>query len=109
MSRQADFVRGAVMDPLTGQLSHKGRDSLVLPANAPDFLQSLADRLSQVTDVLGLTAPLSQATTVLSAHGTGGHFGIHTDAVKVVDVATAVTAVDYLHHRPLPQPSTTTR
>ncbi|MEV5239727.1 2OG-Fe(II) oxygenase [Streptomyces cinnamoneus] len=102
ISRQADFARGTVMDPLTGELSYKGRESLVLPADVPDFLQRLADCLPQATALLGLEHPLSQATTVLTAHGSGGHFDIHTDAIKVTDVATALSAVYYLHRRPRP-------
>ncbi|CAM5482144.1 2OG-Fe(II) oxygenase [Streptomyces avidinii] len=34
------------------------------------------------------------------AHGEGGHFGIHTDASRVRDVSTALSAVYYLHRTP---------
>ncbi|MEU9376073.1 2OG-Fe(II) oxygenase [Streptomyces sp. NPDC048255] len=100
VSRQADFSAGTVVDPLSGQVSHKGRDSLVLPVTSEVFSRHLADCLPLVQEVLGHQAPLTQSLTVLTAHGEGGHYGIHTDATRVRDVSTALSAVYYLHRRP---------
>ncbi|WP_030067913.1 2OG-Fe(II) oxygenase [Streptomyces natalensis] len=100
ISRQADFTDGTVMDPLTGQLSHKDRNSLVLPAHSTAFHQYLSDCLPQVIEMLGMDTTPSQAITALTAHGTDSYFGIHTDATKVPHPATAVSAIYYLHRRP---------
>ncbi|MEU1307730.1 2OG-Fe(II) oxygenase [Streptomyces cinnamoneus] len=100
VSRQADFTAGMVMDPLTGQLSHKGRDSLVLPAQSAALRQHLADCLPQVSGILGVGARPSTATTVFTAHGPGSYFDTHTDATKVSDPGTSLSAVYYLHRRP---------
>ncbi|MFD4866655.1 2OG-Fe(II) oxygenase [Streptomyces sp. NPDC058412] len=100
ISRQPDFNAGTVLDPLSGQVSHKGRSSLVLPVTSSVFSRHLADCLPLVQEVLGHQAALTQTLTVLTAHGEGGHYGIHTDASRVRDVSTAVSAVYYLHRRP---------
>ncbi|MFD3698418.1 2OG-Fe(II) oxygenase [Streptomyces sp. NPDC058646] len=100
ISREEHFAAGTVMDPLTGRLSVKGRDSLVLPVSSPVLSRHLADCLPLVQEVLGHRTPLSRSLTVLSSHGEGGHFGVHTDASHVPDVATALSAVYYLHRRP---------
>ncbi|MEU9234344.1 2OG-Fe(II) oxygenase [Streptomyces subrutilus] len=100
ISRQADFNAGTVLDPLSGQVSHKGRSSLVLPVTSAVFSAHLADCLPLVQEVLGHRAALTQTLTVLTAHGEGGHYGMHTDASRVRDVGTAVSAVYYLHREP---------
>lgn len=100
ISRQADFNAGTVLDPLSGQVSHKGRSSLVLPVTSSVFSAHLADCLPLVQEVLGHRAALARTLTVLTAHGEGGHYGIHTDASRVRDVGTALSAVYYLHRRP---------
>ncbi|MCX5195589.1 2OG-Fe(II) oxygenase [Streptomyces sp. NBC_00249] len=100
VSRQSDFNAGTVLDPLSGQISHKGRSSLVLPVTSSVFSGHLADCLPLVQEVLGHQAALTQTLTVLTAHGEGGHYGIHTDASRVRDVGTALSAVYYLHHKP---------
>ncbi|WP_078904837.1 2OG-Fe(II) oxygenase [Streptomyces xanthophaeus] len=100
ISRRADFSAGTVLDPLSGQASHKGRDSLVLPVTSEVFSRHLADCLPLVQEVLGHRASLTRSLTVLTAHGEGGHYGVHTDATRVRDVSTAVSAVYYLHRRP---------
>nr|WP_240667592.1 transposase [Streptomyces luteoverticillatus] len=71
------------MDPLTGVLSHKDRDSLVLPVQGVVFHQYLADCLPQVIEILGMDNTLTHGYTVLTAHGTDSYFGIHTDATKI--------------------------
>ncbi|MEV8533843.1 2OG-Fe(II) oxygenase [Streptomyces sp. NPDC051211] len=100
ISRQADFNAGTVLDPFTGQVSHKGRNSLVLPVTSAVFSAHLADCLPLVQEVLGHQAALTQSLTVLTAHGEGGHYGMHTDASRVRDVSTALSAVYYLHRKP---------
>ncbi|RSS81353.1 2OG-Fe(II) oxygenase [Streptomyces sp. WAC05292] len=100
ISRQDDFRAGTVRDPLTGEVSRKGRDSLVLPVASEVFSAHLADCLPLVQEVLGQRAVLDRSVTVLTAHGEGGHYGIHTDASRVRDVGTALSAVYYLHRRP---------
>ncbi|WP_109777936.1 2OG-Fe(II) oxygenase [Streptomyces sp. CG 926] len=100
IAREEDFRAGTVLDPLTGQVSRKGRDSLVLPVTSEVFSAHLADCLPLVQEVLGHRAVLAQSLTVLTAHGEGGHFGIHTDASRVRDVSTALSAVYYLHRTP---------
>ncbi|MFD7782789.1 2OG-Fe(II) oxygenase [Streptomyces nojiriensis] len=100
ISRGEDFTAGTVLDPLTGQVSRKGRDSLVLPVTSRVFSAHLADCLPLVQEVLGHRAALARSLTVLTAHGEGGHFGLHTDASRVPDVATALSAVYYLHRTP---------
>ncbi|MEV7562090.1 2OG-Fe(II) oxygenase [Streptomyces sp. NPDC089795] len=99
-AREEDFTAGTVLDPLTGQVSRKGRDSLVLPVTSEVFSAHLADCLPLVQEVLGHRAALAQSLTVLTAHGEGGHFGIHTDASRVRDVSRALSAVYYLHRTP---------
>ncbi|MGW7330384.1 2OG-Fe(II) oxygenase [Streptomyces sp. NPDC054840] len=99
-AREEDFTAGTVLEPLTGQVSRKGRDSLVLPVTSEVFSAHLADCLPLVQEVLGHRAALAQSLTVLTAHGEGGHFGIHTDASRVRDVSTALSAVYYLHRTP---------
>ncbi|MFI8365557.1 2OG-Fe(II) oxygenase [Streptomyces sp. NPDC085612] len=99
-AREEEFTAGTVLDPLTGQVSRKGRDSLVLPVTSEVFSAHLADCLPLVQEVLGHRAALTRSLTVLTAHGEGGHFGIHTDASRVRDVSTAVSAVYYLHRTP---------
>ncbi|WP_189739442.1 2OG-Fe(II) oxygenase [Streptomyces nojiriensis] len=100
ISRGEDFTAGTVLDPLTGQVSRKGRDSLVLPVTSRVFSAHLADCLPLVQEVLGHRGSLARSLTVLTAHGEGGHFGMHTDASRVPDVATALSAVYYLHRTP---------
>ncbi|MET9690482.1 2OG-Fe(II) oxygenase [Streptomyces sp. NPDC006514] len=100
ISRGEDFTAGTVLDPLTGQVSRKGRDSLVLPVTSEVFSAHLADCLPLVQEVIGHRAALARSLTVLTAHGEGGHFGMHTDASRVRDVGTALSAVYYLHRRP---------
>ncbi|MFD4740019.1 2OG-Fe(II) oxygenase [Streptomyces virginiae] len=100
IAREEDFTAGTVLDPLTGQVSRKGRDSLVLPVTSEVFSAHLADCLPLVQEVLGHRAELVQSLTVLTAHGEGGHFGIHTDASRVRDVSRALSAVYYLHRTP---------
>ncbi|MET8754300.1 2OG-Fe(II) oxygenase [Streptomyces sp. NPDC004667] len=100
IGRQGDFTAGTVPDPLTGEESHKGRDSLVLPVTSGVFSRHLADCLPLVQESLGHRAALDRSLTVLTAHGDGGHYGMHTDASRVPDVSTAVSAVYYLHRRP---------
>ncbi|WP_405792200.1 2OG-Fe(II) oxygenase [Streptomyces sp. NBC_00029] len=100
ISREDDFTAGTVLDPLTGQVSRKGRDSLVLPVTSEVFSAHLADCLPPVQEVLGHRSALTRSLTVLTAHGEGGHFGIHTDASRVRDVRTALSAVYYLHRTP---------
>ncbi|MFF5808384.1 2OG-Fe(II) oxygenase [Streptomyces sp. NPDC012746] len=100
ISRRPDFTAGTVLDPLTGQVSHKGRDSLVFPVTSEVFGQHLADCLPLVQEYLDQRAALTQSLTVLTAHGEGGHYGMHTDASRVRDVSTALSAVYYLHRRP---------
>ncbi|MEV6954825.1 2OG-Fe(II) oxygenase [Streptomyces sp. NPDC051183] len=100
ISRQGDFNTGTVLDPLSGQVSRKGRSSLVLPVTSSVFSGHLADCLPLVQEVLGHRATLTQTLTVLTAHGEGGHYGIHTDASRVRDVSTALSAVYYLHGKP---------
>lgn len=100
ISRQGDFSAGTVVDPLSGQVSHKGRSSLVLPVTSSVFSAHLADCLPLVQEVLGHRAALTQTLTVLTAHGEGGHYGLHTDASRVRDVSTALSAVYYLHGAP---------
>lgn len=100
ISRQTAFNAGTVLDPLTGQASHKGRNSLVLPVTSSVFSAHLADCLPLVQEALGHRTALTQSLTVLTAHGEGGHYGIHTDASRVRDVSTALSAVYYLHRRP---------
>ncbi|MFF5447670.1 2OG-Fe(II) oxygenase [Streptomyces sp. NPDC012888] len=100
IAREADFYAGTVLDPLTGQASHKGRNSLVLPVTSPVFSAHLADCLPLVQEVLGHRATLTQSVTLLTAHGEGGHYGVHTDASRVRDVGTALSAVYYLHRTP---------
>lgn len=100
ISRQPDFRAGTVLDPLSGQVSHKGRSSLVLPVTSPVLSRHLADCLPLVQEVLGHRAALTRTSTVLTAHGEGGHYGMHTDASRVRDVSTALSAVYYLHRRP---------
>ncbi|MEU6313220.1 2OG-Fe(II) oxygenase [Streptomyces sp. NPDC047014] len=100
IAREEEFAQGTVLDPLTGQVSRKGRDSLVLPVSSEVFSSHLADCLPLVQDVIGSRAALTRSLTVLTAHGEGGHFGIHTDASRVRDVSTAVSAVYYLHRTP---------
>lgn len=100
ISREADFHAGTVLDPLSGQVSHKGRSSLVLPVTSSVFSAHLADCLPLVQEVLGHRAALTQTLTVLTSHGEGGHYGIHTDASRVRDVGTALSAVYYLHRTP---------
>ncbi|MFF4319237.1 2OG-Fe(II) oxygenase [Streptomyces sp. NPDC001568] len=100
ISREADFRAGTVLDPLSGQVSRKGRSSLVLPVTSAVFGAHLADALPLVREILGHQAVLTQTLTVLTAHGEGGHYGLHTDASRVRDVSTALSAVYYLHGRP---------
>ncbi|MFI8008486.1 2OG-Fe(II) oxygenase [Streptomyces sp. NPDC086010] len=100
LTRQSDFVPGTVMDPLTGQLSSKGRRSQVLPVHSAVFSQHLADSLPLAQDLLGVRAELTRSTSTLTAHGDDGYFGIHTDATKVEDPAQALSAIYYLHKRP---------
>lgn len=100
IAREEDFTAGTVLDPLTGQVSRKGRDSLVLPVTSEVFSAHLADCLPLVQEVLGHRAELVESLTVLTAHGEGGHFGIHTDASRVRDVSRALSAVYYLHRTP---------
>ncbi|MGW1641288.1 2OG-Fe(II) oxygenase [Streptomyces lavendulae] len=100
IGRQRDFTAGTVLDPLTGEESRKGRDSLVLPVTSAVFSRHLADCLPLVRECLGHGAALDRSLTVLTAHGDGGHYGMHTDASRVRDVSTAVSAVYYLHRRP---------
>ncbi|WP_405528286.1 2OG-Fe(II) oxygenase [Streptomyces avidinii] len=100
IARQDEFTAGTVLDPLTGQVSRKGRDSLVLPVTSEVFSAHLADCLPLVQEVLAHRAALTRSLTVLTAHGEGGHFGIHTDASRVRDVSTALSAVYYLHGTP---------
>ncbi|MFD9406532.1 2OG-Fe(II) oxygenase [Streptomyces sp. NPDC059989] len=100
ISRQDDFNAGTVLDPLSGQVSHKGRSSLVLPVTSSVFSAHLADCLPLVQELLGHQAALTQTLTVLTAHGEGGHYGVHTDASRVRDVGTALSAVYYLHRKP---------
>ncbi|MET9599436.1 2OG-Fe(II) oxygenase [Streptomyces sp. NPDC006459] len=100
IARADDFTAGTVVDPLTGQVSRKGRDSLVLPVTSEVFSAHLADCLPLVQEVLDHRASLTRSLTVLTAHGEGGHFGTHTDASRVRDVSTALSAVYYLHRRP---------
>ncbi|GHC44449.1 2OG-Fe(II) oxygenase [Streptomyces cinnamoneus] len=47
-----------------------------------------------------MDAELTHTTTVMTAHGHGGYFTIHTDATKVPDPSTAVSAIYNLHRRP---------
>lgn len=100
ISREPDFRAGTVLDPLSGQVSHKGRSSLVLPVTSTVLSRHLADCLPLVQEVLGHGAALSHTLTVLTAHGEGGHYGMHTDASRVRDVSTALSAVYYLHRKP---------
>ncbi|MET9609343.1 2OG-Fe(II) oxygenase [Streptomyces sp. NPDC006512] len=100
ISREADFYAGTVLDPLSGQVTRKGRSSLVLPVTSSVFGAHLADSLPLVREVLGHQAVLTQTLTVLTAHGEGGHYGLHTDASRVRDVSTALSAVYYLHGAP---------
>ncbi len=100
ISREADFHAGTVLDPLSGQVSHKGRSSLVLPVTSSVFSAHLADCLPLVQEILGQWAQLTRTLTVLTSHGEGGHYGIHTDASRVRDVGTALSAVYYLHRTP---------
>lgn len=100
ISRQPDFHAGTIVDPLSGQVSRKGRSSLVLPVTSPVLSRHLADCLPLVQEVLGHRAALTHTSTVMTAHGEGGHYGMHTDASRVRDVGTALSAVYYLHRRP---------
>ncbi|MEJ8640844.1 2OG-Fe(II) oxygenase [Streptomyces sp. MS1.HAVA.3] len=100
ISREADFHAGTVLDPLSGQVSYKGRSSLVLPVTSSVFSAHLADCLPLVQEILGHRAALTQTLTVLTSHGEGGHYGMHTDASRVRDVSMALSAVYYLHRRP---------
>lgn len=72
----------------------------MLPVTSEVFSRHLADCLPLVRESLGHRAALDRSLTVLTAHGEGGHYGMHTDASRVRDVSTAVSAVYYLHRRP---------
>ncbi|MER7763508.1 2OG-Fe(II) oxygenase [Streptomyces sp. NPDC097619] len=98
ISREADFGAGTV--PRAGHAARTGRRSLVLPVASPVLSAHLAACLPLVQEALGHTGMPVRTSTVLTAHGEGGHYGLHTDAARVPNVSGALSAVYYLHRRP---------
>jgi len=104
--RQADFARGYIQNPKTGERSP------ISPVGSPLFLKDLGPFRPQFESVIRAIAPIAMAQFGLSEpaveprefsfawYGDGGYFKTHVDTVEQIDRVRVLSCIYYFAETP---------